>query len=42
LQRADQIILLKDGKIDAVGCLADLLQGNKEMQWLWHGEEQTS
>ncbi len=42
LQRADQIILLKDGQIEAVGRLSDLLQNNKEMQRLWHGEEKVS
>jgi ATP-binding cassette subfamily B protein len=38
LQRADQIIVLKDGKIEAVGRLADLLQTSPEMQHLWHGD----
>lgn len=38
LQRADQIIVLKEGHVDAVGKLADLLQSNMEMQSLWHGE----
>jgi ATP-binding cassette, subfamily B, bacterial len=38
LQRADQIILLKDGRIEAVGRLADLLGTNHEMQKLWDGE----
>ena len=38
LQRADQIILLKEGRIDGVGKLEDLLQGNSEMQKLWHGD----
>ncbi|MFU8827288.1 MAG: ABC transporter ATP-binding protein [Brevefilum sp.] len=38
LQRADQIILLKDGRIDAVGQLADLLNTSQEMGRLWDGD----
>ena len=38
LQRADQIIVLKEGRIEAVGKLADLLHSNAEMQKLWHGD----
>ena len=38
MQRADQIILLNDGRIEAVGSLEDLLQSNLEMQKLWHGD----
>jgi len=30
--------VLKDGRVDAVGKLADLQQSNLEMQGLWHGE----
>jgi ATP-binding cassette subfamily B protein len=37
LQRADQIILLKEGHIEAVGKLADLLEESQEMRSLWHG-----
>jgi len=37
LSRADQIILLKDGRIDAVGKLSDMLTDNSEMQKLWDG-----
>ena len=38
LERADQIIVLKEGQIEAVGILDDLLHSNGEMQKLWHGE----
>ena len=38
LQRADQIIILKEGRIEAVGKLEELLQTNGEMQKLWHGD----
>lgn len=35
LQRADQIILLSQGKVAAQGTLADLLATSVEMQQLW-------
>jgi ATP-binding cassette, subfamily B, bacterial len=37
LQRADQIILLKNGRIEAIGKLDDLLASSAEMQDLWKG-----
>lgn len=37
LQRADQIILLKNGRIEAVGKLDELLESSAEMQDLWKG-----
>jgi ATP-binding cassette, subfamily B, bacterial len=38
LKRADQIILLRDGRIAAIGQLADLLSTSTEMKKLWHGD----
>lgn len=41
LQRADRIIVMKDGRIEASGSLEILLQTSPEMQSLWKGEEQS-
>jgi ATP-binding cassette subfamily B protein len=38
LQRANQIIVLVEGKVEAQGTLADLLATSPEMQRLWRGE----
>ncbi len=38
LERADQIIVLKEGRIEAVGTLRQLLDGCEEMRHLWRGD----
>lgn len=38
LRRADKIIILKDGRVDGVGKLDELLADNEEMKRLWSGD----
>ncbi len=38
LRQADRIVVLREGRVEAAGTLASLLESCEEMQRLWHGE----
>jgi ATP-binding cassette, subfamily B, bacterial len=38
LRRADQIIVLKGGRVECNGTLRELLESCDEMRHLWHGD----
>ena len=42
LQQADRIVVMKNGRLEAVGKLDELLTTSEEMQYLWHGERKGS
>ena len=42
LEHADQIILMEEGRVKAIGTLEELLETEDEMRQLWHGNQNTT
>ena len=40
LRLADRIVLMKDGRVEAMGDLDELLTASEEMRRLWHGQDE--